>query len=177
MKVKVVKRAGVKLSFLLPGLKEEQECEEAKCFMHLTGSKGDHSREGVVYRGDCLTCLEEGPGTHPDPEREGEVVRAPAPAPGTTSSYWGKSAFSMLERAALQHPQQHPDNALVNNASYYHRDKEVSEVRFKLSLYTCLKAMERQASKGAEIRHGEQEVDVIMNSKLDHYAPAAGQLG
>ena len=48
MKVKVVERVGVKISSLLPGLKEEQECEEAKCFMHITGEKGDHSKEGVV---------------------------------------------------------------------------------------------------------------------------------
>ena len=149
MKVKVVKRAGVKLSFLLPGLKEEQECEEAKCFMHLTGSQGDQSREGVVYREDCLTCLKEGPGTHPNPEREGEGVRAPTPAPGTTSSYWGESAFYILERGrehrdALQHPQQHQDNAFVNHASFHHRDKEVSEVIYKLSLhYTYSKAMHR----------------------------------
>ena len=58
------------------------------------------SKEGVVYRGDCLTCLEEGPSTYPDPDREGEVVSALAPAPGTTSSYWGESGFSMMEREA-----------------------------------------------------------------------------
>ena len=102
MKVKVVERAGIKLSFLLPGLKEEQECEEEKCMMHLSGGQGDHSREGVVYRSDCLTCLEEGPGTYPDPDREGEAVRALAP-PGTTSSYWGESGFSMLERGGEHH--------------------------------------------------------------------------
>lgn len=95
MKVKVVERAGIKLSFLLPGLKEEQECEEEKCMMHLSGGQGDHSREGVVYTSDCLT--------YPDPDREGEVVRALAPAPGTTSSYWGESGFSMLERGGEHH--------------------------------------------------------------------------
>ena len=48
---------------------------------------------------------------------------------------------------------------------------------FKLNLlYTCSKAMERQSSEGVEIRHGEQEVDIIMNSKLDHYAPAVGRM-
>ena len=111
MKVKVVERAGIKLSFLLPGLKEEQECEEEKCMMHLSGGQGDHSREGVVYRSDCLTCLEEGPGTYPDPDREGEVVRALAPAPGTTSSYWGESGFSMLERGGEHHATLQKDNA------------------------------------------------------------------
>ena len=50
-------------------------------------------------------------------------MRALAPAPGTTSSYWGESGFSMLERGgehwdALQNPPQHPDNAFVNHASY-----------------------------------------------------------
>ena len=182
MKVKVLERAGVKLSLLLPGLKEEQVCEVAKCMMHLTGGKGDHSKEGVVYRGDCLTCLEEGPGTYPDPDREGEVVRATAPAPGTKSSYWGESAFCMLERGgehhdALGHPQQHQDNAYVNHASYYHRDRQVQEVSYKLNLlYTCDKAMQRQISEGVEIRHGEEECDILMNSKLDHYAPAVGRM-
>ena len=36
--------------------------------------------------------------------------------------------------------------------------------------------MERQSSEGVEIRHGEQEVDIIMNSKLDHYAPSVGRM-
>ena len=43
-------------------------------------------------------------------------------------------------------------------------------------LYTCQKAMERQISEGVEIRHGEEDVDILMNSKLDHYAPAVGRM-
>ena len=27
-----------------------------------------------------------------------------------------------------------------------------------------------------QIRHGEDEVDILMNSKLDHYAPAVGRM-
>ena len=182
MKVKVVERAGVKLNFLLPGLKEEQECKEAKCLMHLSGGQGDHSREGVVYRGDCLTCLQEGPGTYPDPDREGEVLRAPSAAPGTTSSYFGESAFSMLERGgehhtAIQHPEKHHENAFANHTNTYHRDKQVEDVKYQVRcLYTCQKAMERQISEGVEIRNGEMEVDILMNSKMDHYAPAVGRM-
>ena len=33
----------------------------------------------------------------------------------------------------------------------------------------------REASKGVEIRHIEK-VDILMNSKLDHYAPAVGRM-
>ena len=78
---------------------------------------------------------------------------------------------------ALQNPRQHPDNAFVNHASYYHRDREMDKVDFKLNLlYTCSKAMERKSCEGVKIRHGEQEVDIIMNSKLDHYALAVGRM-
>ena len=74
VKVKIVERAGVKLQQLLPGLQEQENCEEASCFMHLTGGRGDHRKEGAVYRGDCLTCEQEGPSSFPDPERDGELV-------------------------------------------------------------------------------------------------------
>ena len=48
---------------------------------------------------------------------------------------------------------------------------------YKLNLlYTCNKAMERQSSEGVEIRRGEGGVDIIMNSKLDHYAPTVGRM-
>ena len=43
-------------------------------------------------------------------------------------------------------------------------------------LYTCRKAMERQSNEEVEIRHGYEEVDIIMNSKLDHYAPDVGRM-
>ena len=57
--------------------------------------------------------------------------------------------------AAHQHPQLHPDNACVNHPSYYHREKEVSQVMFKLSLlYNCTKARERQASEGGDPAQG-----------------------
>ena len=88
----------------------------------------------------------------------------------------------MLERGgehhgALQRPEQHKDNAHANHALTYHGDRQVEEVKFKMNLlYTCQKAMERQISEGVEIRRGEEEVDILMNSKLDHYAPAVGRM-
>ena len=50
-------------------------------------------------------------------------------------------------------------------------------MRYKLShLYTCIKVKKRQASEGVEIRHGEQEVNIIKNSKLEHCVPVVGGL-
>ena len=36
--------------------------------------------------------------------------------------------------------------------------------------------MEREVCEGVVIRRGEAEVDLVMNSKLDHYAPAVGRM-
>ena len=41
---------------------------------------------------------------------------------------------------------------------------------------TYAKAMEREVCEGVVIRRGEAEVDLVMNSKLDHYAPAVGRM-
>ena len=81
-------------------------------------------------------------------------MRALAPAPGTTSSYRGESGFSMLERGgehwdALQNPPQHPDNAFVNHASYYHQDREVDKVDFKLK-----PPLHQQQGHGAALQRG-----------------------
>ena len=43
-------------------------------------------------------------------------------------------------------------------------------------LYTCRIAMEREATEEVEIRHGEDEVDIVMNSKLGHCAQSVGRM-
>ena len=59
----------------------------------------------------------------------------------------------------------------------YHADKGVEEVKLKLTLVDIFhKAMEREVCEGVVIRRGEAEVDLMMNSKLDHYAPAVGRM-
>ena len=65
-KVKVVERCGTKLSSQLPGLQEEQLCDQEDCFLHQSWSKGDHNREGVGGGGDCRTCQQMGPSSQPD---------------------------------------------------------------------------------------------------------------
>ena len=184
VRIKAVERAGVKLQHMLPGLPEVEECKETKCFMHLTGGKGDHSREGVVYRGDCVTCEDMGPSSFPDPYREGEVVLVSPEdrKPGTRSSYWGETGRSVLVRGAqhlesLEKPEQHTDNAFVKHSVEYHNDQEVKDVNFRLAVVdSFVKAMEREVCEGVVIRRGEAEVDIVMNSKLDHYAPAVGKM-
>ena len=38
------------------------------------------------------------------------------------------------------------------------------------------KAMKKAVCQGVVLRRGEAEVDLMMKSKLDHYAPAVGRL-
>ena len=53
--VKVIKRAGLKLMHQLPSLREPTECSKDDCFTHTSGGRGDCRKEGVLYRGTCLT--------------------------------------------------------------------------------------------------------------------------
>ena len=55
--VKVVERAGVKLQFQLPGLKEPTEYNKRDCFLHTSGGKGDSRKEGLPYKETGLTWL------------------------------------------------------------------------------------------------------------------------
>ena len=62
IKIRIVERAGTKLKYLLPGLKDSSECNASKCFLHSNGNtKGDHDAEGVVYKATCATCQDSGP--------------------------------------------------------------------------------------------------------------------
>ena len=59
----------------------------------------------------------------------------------------------------------------------YHNDQEVIDVNFKLEVFdSFVKAMERKVCKGVVTLRGEGEVDIVMNSKQDHYAPAVGKV-
>ena len=69
--VKVIERAGIKLQHQVPGLKEPESCGKDDCFIHTTGGKGDCRKEGLVYKGTCLTCEEKGPSSEVD--RDGDV--------------------------------------------------------------------------------------------------------
>ena len=71
--VKVIERAGIKLQHQVPGLKEPDSCGKADCFIHTTGGKGDCRKEGLVYKGTCLTCEEKRPSSEVD--RDGNVVK------------------------------------------------------------------------------------------------------
>ena len=55
--VKVIKRAGIKLQHQVPGLKEPSDCGKDDCFQHKTGGQGDCRKEGLAYKGTCLTCF------------------------------------------------------------------------------------------------------------------------
>ena len=79
LRVRIVERAGSRLQHMLPGLKSQKECEEQKCFLHSTGGRGNHEVEGVVYRGDCMTCEEEGPYSKPDSKGEVQPVQSRGP--------------------------------------------------------------------------------------------------
>ena len=50
----MIERAGVKLQYQMPGLKEPSTCDKEDCFLNTTGGKGDRRKEGLVYKGTCL---------------------------------------------------------------------------------------------------------------------------
>ena len=115
--VKVVERAGVKLQYQLPGLKEPTDCKKEDCFLHVTGGKGDCRKEGLLYKGSCLTCLKEGPSSEVD--KDGIVKMSESERKGGVKSiYWGESSSGAYVRGkqhlkALEIPRKHQDNAFV----------------------------------------------------------------
>ena len=177
IKVRLVERAGLKLQHLVPGLKCQSACQEEKCFLHMSGSKGNHRADGVVYKGDCKTCLEKGPSSFPD--QNGTINRVNVRKPGTKSAYFGESSRNTLVRgeqhlAAIENPDLHPDNAFAQHSIKYHQG-ETPE--YCLSIVGChSRPLERQIWEGVLIRKGERELDILLNSKQDHFAPAVGKL-
>ena len=157
LKVWLVERAGSKLQQHVPGL---------------------HFRaDGVVYRGDCTTCLEKGPSSLPD--RNGNVNPVVVRKPGTKSGYFGETSRNTLVRgehhlAAIENPELHTDNAFAQHSIKYHQGETPEYV---LSVVGCHpRPLERQIWEGVLIRKGERELDILMNSKQDHFAPAVGRV-
>ena len=177
LKVRLVERAGSKLQHLVPGLQPKTACQEQKCFLHLSGGKGNHRADGVVYRGDCTTCLEKGPSSLPD--RNGNVNPVAVRKPGTKSGYFGETSRNTLVRgeqhlAAIENPELHTDNAFAQHSIKYHQGETPEYV---LSVVGCHpRPLERQIWEGVLIRKGERELDILMNSKQDHFAPAVGRV-
>ena len=88
----MIERGGMKLQRQMPGLKEPSSCSKEDCFIHTTGGKGDCRKEGLVYRGTCLTCEVKGPSSEVD--RYGRLKMLNGVRVGMTSIYWGESAFN-----------------------------------------------------------------------------------
>ena len=138
--VKVVERAGVKLLYQLPGLKEPLDCNKDDCFLHKTGGKGDCRKEGLLYKGTCLTCLEKGPRSEIDKDGKVKLLEGDRKG-GVKSMYWGESSFGAFIRGrqhlkALEKPKKHQDNAFVWHPEDFHQGKEDS-VKYKFEIVRC----------------------------------------
>ena len=126
--VKVIERAGIKLQHQMPGLKEASECGKDDCFLHITGGKGDCRKEGLVYKGSCLTCLNKGPSS--EVSLDGSIKMVEQRKQNTKSIYWGETSFGAYIRGkqhlkALQKPKSHQENAFVRHREDFHCGEEV----------------------------------------------------
>ena len=117
--VKVIERAGTKLQHQIPGLKEPSECVKDDCFLHITGGKGDCRKEGLVYKGSCLTCLDKGPSS--EVGRDGSIQMVEQRWQNTKSIYWGESSFGACIRGK---PKYHQENAFVCHKEDFHLGEE-----------------------------------------------------
>ena len=175
--VKVIERAGIKLQHQVPGLKEPTDCGKDDCFLHKTGGQGDCRKEGLVYKGTCLTCIEKGPSSEVD--WDGNLKPVEERNPGTKSIYWGETSYGAYIRgkqhiAALEKPKSHQENAFVRHREDFHRGEE-SEVNFKFErVRNFARPMNRIVSEGCHIQ--STEADICMNGKLDHFKPGVGKV-
>ena len=177
-KIKVIERAGTKLEHQVPGMREDTYCGKEDCFMHTSGGKGDCRKEGVVYRGTCLLCLDKGPSSEVSWDGRVKGVEGER-KPGTRSIYWGETSYGAYTRgqqhlAALKKPAKNQNNAFVRHREDCHQNEE-GDVKFKFEVvryYT--RAMARQLGEGCYILG--PEADILMNGKLDHCQPAVGRV-
>ena len=175
--VKVIERAGIKLQHQMPGLKDPSSCEKEDCFIHSTGGKGDCSKEGLNYKGTCLTCKEIGPSSEVD--RDGKVRLLTGVRRGLKSIYWGESGFNGYTRGrqhleALKKPKKHTENAFVKHREDFHKGEE-EKVKYRLDVVRCYaRAMDRQIGEGCFIL--SPEADLLMNGKMDHMQPVVGRM-
>ena len=79
----------------LPSLKEPTECSKGDCFTHTSRGRGNCKKEGLVYKGTCLTCLEKGLSSEPD--KEGKVRRVRERKTQVKSIYWGSQALMPIQ--------------------------------------------------------------------------------
>ena len=150
MNIKVVERAGVKMSSLLPGLKGKDDCGRDDCFIHTTGGRGKCNKENIVYKGHCLGCEDK----------------------GMSSVYIGESSRSGYVRGkqhleAIKDHHKHQSNAFAKHIIEKH---DGEKTKFRMSILRYHKTpLERQIREGVEIVRAD--ADFILNSKLDHYQP------
>lgn len=151
--VKIVERAGKKLKSILPGLKEETNCNREDCVVHKNGGRGNCNIEGAVYRGECITCKED--------ERQCVYI-------GET----GRSTYvrGKQHMTAMKNPnrQTSSSNAFAKHMIKHHNGSPRTKFRVDV-VATFKKPLERQVREGIEIIRAE--ADELMNSKLDHYLP------
>ena len=114
------------------------------------------NKEGVVYRGQCITCKKK----------------------GITATYIGESGRSGYVRgkqhmAAIRDPDRHQNNAFSKHIREYHNGQ--SEVQFKVDIVKSYnKPLERQVREGVEIYNNT--ANIVMNSKLDYFQPGLRRL-
>ena len=136
----MVERAGVKLQYQLPGLKEPSDCGKEDCFLHTTGGKGDCRKEGLLYKGTCLTCLRQGPSSEVDKDGRVKLLEGERKS-GVKSIYWGESSYGAFVRGkqhlqALERPKKHQDNAFVRHREDFHSGEE-GDVRYRFEKVRC----------------------------------------
>ena len=178
MKIKVVEKAGVKLRSQIPGLQVKEECQNEKdtCFIHSNGGKGNCRRESIVYKGTCVTCKERGPSSVKN--KKGEIRRVEERSE-KSSIYIGESSRSGYQRglqhmSALEKPKDNIQNAFAKHIVENHK-WDNNRTEFKIDIVKGFKtAFERQIWEGVEIHSAK--VDILMNSKLDHFQPAVGRV-
>ena len=143
----------------------------------MSGGKGDCRKEGLVYKGTCLTCKVKGPSSEVD--KNGKVKLLTGARGGLKSIYWGESGFNGYTRGrqhleAIQKPKKHQENAFVRHTEDCHLGEE-GEVKYKMEVVKCYaRAMDRQIGEGCFIQ--SPEADLLMNGKLDHMQPVVGRM-
>ena len=180
-KIKMVEGCGTTIKSILQKSDPwNGDCGRERCFPCRSGDVGKCHKTNIVYKIDCLECIERGPTSYPE-SRENRIKVIPATDDETTTTqssqratYWGETSRNGYTRGK-EHLEaldsKDPKNALWKHCMQYHLGNRVS---FKMKVTNSFRdPLTRLVNEGVNIVAGNQ--DILMNSKSEFRQGAVGQ--
>ena len=180
-RIKMVERCGASIKSVLQKSDPwNGDCNRERCFPCRSGNIGKCNKTNIVYKIDCLECMERGPTSYPQTRENGtEVISITEYDMATRQSsqratYWGETSRNGYTRGK-EHLEaldsKDTKNALWKHCMQYHLGNRTN---FKMKITNSFRdPLTRLVNEGVNIVAENQ--DILMNSKSEFRQGAVGQ--